>query len=155
MSMISCQIIEYTDPHHCAFKDLNVEWLDRYNLKESHDLEILDDPRGAILEMGGVIYLAQAENRIVGSAALMKDHDHVFELVKMAVATDYQGKGISKLLLEKCLEKAKEHQAIKITLFSNHQLTAALGLYEKYGFQHVLVVDSPFVTADVKMELVL
>jgi hypothetical protein len=28
-------------------------------------------------------------------------------------------------------------------------------LYEKYGFQHVPVVDSPFLTADVRMELVL
>jgi hypothetical protein len=34
-------------------------------------------------------------------------------------------------------------------------LKTALALYEKYGFQHVAVEDSPFATADVKMELVL
>ena len=153
--MINCQIIEYKDAHHAAFRDLNVEWLDRYNLKESHDLQILDDPDGAILKRGGYIYLAQVENRIVGSAALMKEHEHVYELAKMAVAIEYRGMGISKLLLEKCLEKAKDLKATKITLFSNHQLKAALGLYEKYGFEHVPVVDSPFLTADVKMELVL
>ena len=152
--MINCQIIEYRDEHHSAFKELNVEWLDRYNLKESHDLQILDDPNGTILKRGGYIYLAQVENHIVGSAALIKEHDHVYELAKMAVATDYRGMGISKLLLERCLEQAKKIKATKITLFSNHQLKAALGLYEKYGFQHVPVVDSPFVTADVKMELV-
>lgn len=127
--------------------------MDHYNLTESHDLQILDDPRGTILERGGFIYLAQVESRIVGSAALMKEHGDVYELAKMAVARDYQGKGISKLLLEKCLEKAHELKASKITLFSNHQLKAALGLYEKYGFQHVPVIDSPFLTADIKMEL--
>jgi len=150
-----CQIIEYADQYQRAFKELNIEWLDRYHLTESHDLQILDDPRKTILERGGVIYLAKIENGIVGSAALIKEHDDVYELAKMAVATDYRGMGISKLLLEKCLEKARELKASKIILFSNHQLKAALGLYEKYGFKHVPVVDSPFLTADVKMELVL
>ena len=153
--MSPCTIIDYADRHQPVFKELNVEWLDHYNLTESHDLQILDDPRGTILEHGGVIYLAQCDSRIVGSAALMKAHDGVFELAKMAVAKEYQKMGISKLLLEKCIEKAKALKASKVTLFSNHQLKAALGLYEKYGFQHVPVKDSPFLTADVKMELIL
>ena len=153
--MGACLIIEYEDQYQSAFRQLNIEWLDHYNLTESHDLQILDDPRGTILERGGVIYLATSDGRIVGSAALMKEHDGVYELVKMAVAREYQKMGISKLLLEKCIEKAKDLKASKIILFSNHQLKAALGLYEKYGFQHVPVVDSPFLTADVKMELVL
>jgi len=153
--MQNCQIIEYADEHQSAFRMLNIEWLDRYKLTEPRDLEVLDDPRKTILENGGVIYLAQIENQIIGSAALMKEHDDVYELAKMAVAIEFRGMGISSLLIEKCLAKAKELKASKITLFSNHQLKAALGLYEKYGFQHVPVVDSPFLTADVKMELVL
>lgn len=153
--MQNCQIIEYADEHQRAFRMLNIEWLDRYKLTEPRDLEVLDDPRKTILENGGVIYLAQIENRIIGSAALMKEHDDVYELAKMAVAIEYRGMGISSLLIEKCLAKAKELKASRIALFSNHQLKAALGLYEKYGFQHVPVVDSPFLTADVKMELVL
>jgi putative acetyltransferase len=150
-----CQIIEYKDEHQHDFKALNAVWLEHYNLMESHDLQMLDDPRGTILENGGVIYLAQCDGRVVGSAALIKEHDGVYELAKMTVAEAYQKRGISKVLLEKCLEKAKALKATKVTLFSNHQLKAALALYEKYGFQHVPVVDSPFLTADVKMELVL
>ena len=152
--MTTFNIIEYTDRYQSDFKELNKAWLDKYNLTESHDLQILDDPSGTILERGGVIYLAECDGRIVGSAALMKEHDNVYELAKMAVATEYQKMGISKLLLEKCIEKANELGADKILLFSNHQLKAALGLYEKYGFQYVPVVDSPFLTADIKMELV-
>lgn len=152
--MNSCLIIDYEDQHQHAFRELNVEWLDKYNLTESHDLEILDNPRNTILANGGVIYLAQCDDRIVGSAALIKEHGDVYELAKMAVAKEYQKMGISKLLLEKCLEKAKTLKASKITLFSNHQLKAALGLYEKYKFQYVPVKDSPFLTADVKMELI-
>lgn len=153
--MNSMEIIEYNDQHHAAFRSLNEEWLDLYNLKESHDLEILNDPRGTILETGGFIFLASADSQIIGTAALMKEHENVYELVKMTVAPEYRGKGISKLLIEKCLEKANEIQAKKVTLFSNHQLKAALSLYEKYGFRHIPVENSPFATADVKMELIL
>lgn len=153
--MASCRIIEYEDRYQPAFKELNVEWLDRYNLKEPRDLEALDNPRAAILDHGGVIYLAHYNGEIVGSAALIKEHDNVVELAKMSVAPNYRNLGISKLLMDKCLEKAKEMKASKIVLFSNHQLKTAIALYKKYGFRHIPVEDSPFLTADVKMELIL
>ena len=148
-------IIQYENKHHEIFKRLNMEWLEKYNLAETHDLEILDDPKGMILDGGGVIYLASAEDEIVGSAALMKEAEGVFELAKMAVTKEWQGKGISKLLLEKCLATAREWNAKKITLYSNSQLKTALTLYKKYGFRHISTENSPYVTADVRMELVL
>jgi N-acetylglutamate synthase-like GNAT family acetyltransferase len=116
---------------------------------------VLDDPRGTILDRGGYIWLAKADDRIAGSAALMKEHDGEYELAKMAVTAEYRGRGISKLLIETCLNKAKTIHAKKISLFSNHQLLTALKLYEKYGFRRIPVKDSPFETADVKMELLL
>lgn len=147
-------LIDYQDQYQEDFKNLNVKWLDQYNLKEPVDLEVLNDPRGTILESGGVIYLIQYQQQIVGSAALIHEHEGIYELAKMAVADEHQQRGVSKVLLEKCITKAKELKAKKVILFSNHQLKAALGLYEKYGFQYVPVVESPFLTADIKMELV-
>ena len=146
-------IIPYSNEHHSIFKQLNLEWLDKYNLTESHDLMVLDDPTGTILDRGGFIWLAKAGDEIVGSAALMNEGHGIFELAKMCVAKGWQGKGISKILIETCLKKAKEIGVKKLTLFSNHQLQTALKLYEKYGFKNVEVKDSPFATADVKMEL--
>jgi len=73
----------------------------------------------------------------------------------MSVAPAFQGKGIGKILLKKCLEKARELKAKKIFLYSNSQLTTAIALYKKYGFVHVDASNSPLVTADVKMELYL
>lgn len=149
------KIVDYTRGHHAAFRQLNLEWLDHYHLTESHDLMILDDPEGTILEKGGFIWIAEADEHAIGSAALIREQEGEYELAKMAVTAAYRGKGISKLLIEKCLEKAKEIGAKKLSLFSNHQLQTALSLYEKYGFRHVEIHDSPFETADVRMELVL
>ena len=148
-------IIEYTDQYHDDFRELNLEWLDKYNLTEEADLMVLNDPKGTILDNGGYIWLAIAGNKAIGSSAFIKEHEGEYELAKMAVTAEYRGKGISKMLIETCLDKAKEIGAKKLLLFSNHQLQTALKLYEKYGFYHVAVENSPFETADVKMELVL
>lgn len=148
-------IISYESKYQPVFKSLNLEWLDKYNLTEDHDLLILDDPQGTVIDNGGFLWLAKAGEEIVGTAGIMKDTDTVFEIIKMFVSPSWRGKGISKLLIETCLSKAKEIGAEKLILFSNHQLETALKLYEKYGFRHVEVTVAPFETADVKMELIL
>ncbi len=147
------ELIEYAERYAADFKRINLEWLDKYNLLEEPDLLMLNDPQGKILDGGGVIYLARVNHEIVGSAALIHEHHGTYELAKMTVIPSWQGRGISKLLLEKCLRSAHDLKAKRIILFSNHQLRPALGLYEKYGFQYVEVTESPFETADVKMEL--
>lgn len=146
-------IIEYTDAHAEVFRDINMEWLDRYNLTDEYDRVMLANPRETIITPGGAIYLAQNNDRIIGSAALIKEGEGVYELAKMTVVPDWRGKGISKLLIEVCLNKARALGARKVSLFSNDQLQTALQLYRTYGFTDVPVTDSPFTTANVKMEL--
>jgi putative acetyltransferase len=141
--------------HHEAFRQLNQEWLEKFGLLEPPDIEVLNDPQATILDKGGAIYLAEEDGVIVGSAAIVPDHGDCFELVKMSVAPSWRGRGISKLLIQRCLDKAREIGVGRIILFSNSQLQTAISLYSQYGFQHVPVEDSPFLTADVKMELVL
>jgi putative acetyltransferase len=149
------KIISYQPQHAAVFKQLNLEWLDQYQLTESHDLMMLDDPQGTIIDKGGVILLAVENDEIIGTVALLKEHGNDFELAKMTVVPHRQGQGISKLLMEAIIEAAKTKGAEKLILFSNHQLVAALSLYEKFGFKHVAVTDSPFATADVRMEMIL
>lgn len=149
------EIIEYEEKYFQDFKKLNLEWLDKYQLTESHDLLILDNPQKMILERGGFIWLAKAEYEIIGSAAIVNEGEGIFHLAKLSVTQSWQGNRIGQLLIETCLLKVREVGAKKIVLFSNHQLTKALSLYKKYGFKHIEVVESPFLTSDVKMELVL
>jgi putative acetyltransferase len=148
-------IIAYEDHHQPQFKALNLEWLDLHSLTEQRDLDVLNDPQKYILEPGGFIYLAVDGDEVIGSAALMKEHGDVYELAKMAVAVSHRGKGLSKPLIETCIQKAKALKAEKIELFSSSKLQPALKLYERYGFKHIPLEDSPFETADVKMVLIL
>ena len=147
------QIVSYHNKYQQDFKRLNLEWLDKYHLTETHDLEILDDPEEKVIAGGGCIFLAMDGEKVIGTAGLAKEQEGIFELVKMTVDPAWRGLGISKILLERCIQEAKKLKAGKIFLFSNSQLLTALKLYEKYGFRHVNVTNSPLLTADVKMEL--
>ena len=147
------EIIGYDEKFHADFKRMNLDYLDKYNLTESHDMIILDNPEETVIGRGGFLWLAKAGEEIVGTVGIMDEGHGIFELIKMCVAESWRGRGISKLLLETCLQKVKELGGEKLILFSNHQLQTALKLYEKYGFKNVEVTDSPFETADVKMEL--
>jgi N-acetylglutamate synthase-like GNAT family acetyltransferase len=149
------EIIDYSGEHADDFRDLNLEWLDKYNLTESHDLEVINHPKEAILDKGGYIFLAREGDRIIGTAGIAHEGDSVYELVKMTVTPEFRGKGISKMLIERCLDKARELRAKKIFLYSNSQLQTAIALYKKYGFVHVDASNSPLLTADVKMEMTL
>ncbi|MDZ4794642.1 MAG: GNAT family N-acetyltransferase [Bacteroidota bacterium] len=147
------EIIPYENKYQPDFKRLNLAWLDQYNLTESHDLEILDDPQGTVIQRGGCLFLALDGVKVIGTAGLWKESDTKYELIKMGVDSAYRGQGISKILLDRCLEEASNRGANKIILYSNSQLTTALKLYRQYGFKDVAVTDAPFLTADVKMEL--
>jgi N-acetylglutamate synthase-like GNAT family acetyltransferase len=149
------EIIDYSGEYANDFRELNLEWLEKYDLAESHDIEIINHPKEAILDKGGYIFLAREGDRIVGTAGIANEGDSIYELVKMTVAPAFRGQGISKMLIEKCLVKARELKAKKIFLYSNSQLQTAISLYKKYGFVHVDASNSPLVTADVKMELTL
>jgi putative acetyltransferase len=148
-------IIDFDPKYAAAFKQLNLEWLDKYNLTEPADIAMLENYQEEILDNGGVIFLAQVNNKIVGTAALINEGNGIMELAKMAVTKPYRGKGISKLLIEKCLERARELGTRKIVLVSNSKLATALSLYEQYGFVHVQPVESHYSNADVRMEKLL
>jgi len=148
-------IVDYEDQYQIDFQRLNLEWLEKFNLLESHDLEVLNQPREIVINRGGFIFLLKDNDAIIGSAGIYKVNDEEFELIKMYVAPEYRGKKYGEMLLQHCLAKAKEIHASKIILYSNSRLQTAIRMYERFGFKHVDVTGAPFETADVKMELIL
>jgi putative acetyltransferase len=153
MSYPLIRIVPFDDSHARDFKTLNLVWLDEHNLTEAPDLEVLNDPQGTILNQGGFIFVALSEDKVIGTAALIRGDDNLMELAKMTVDPIYQGKGISKLLMDTCIAKAKSLNVAGLYLYSSTKLQTALKLYQKYGFAHVPLIDSPYATADVYMKL--
>ncbi|WP_046243277.1 bifunctional helix-turn-helix transcriptional regulator/GNAT family N-acetyltransferase [Hymenobacter terrenus] len=139
-----------------AFRQLNVEWITRYFTLEPSDLKALDKPLEYILAPGGCILLAEVAQELVGTCALIKMADGGYELAKMAVSPAHQGKNIGYLLGQAAVQRVRDLGGQRVYLESNSVLKAALGLYHKLGFRSLAQpVPSPYVRADVQLELLL
>ncbi|GAB3826533.1 GNAT family N-acetyltransferase [Hymenobacter jeollabukensis] len=147
------EILPYESTHQAAFRDLNVAWITRYFVLEDLDRRMLDDPEGYILRPGGHIFMARHAGAIVGTCALIKEHEGVYELAKMAVTPAAQGLGIGWLLGQAAIAKAREIGAREIELLSNRKLAPALSLYRKLGFEEAPLPASEYQRADIRMVL--
>lgn len=59
------------------------------------------------------------------------------ELVKMYVAKKFRGNGYGQTLLEKCMQEAKKEGFKKMYIESMPELSNAIGMYEKNGFEFI------------------
>lgn len=140
------------------FRELNLAWIQKYFVVEPEDLRLLNDPQNLIIEPGGFIVFAKNENEIVGTCALIKQDAHAFELAKMCVAENMQGKHIGYKMGKEMIHIAKKHHAKRIVLETNSSLKPALALYEKLGFQYIPITQQQkdrYQRADIMMELIL
>jgi GNAT superfamily N-acetyltransferase len=146
-------ILDFEPRHAAKFRELNEEWITRYFVMEEADHKSLGDPQGYILDKGGYILMAECNQEIVGTCALIHEGNGVYELAKMAVTPKAQGLKIGKLLGEAAIQKAREAGAVKVYLVSNRKLETALNLYKRLGFVEVPMPPSIYERADIKMEI--
>ncbi|MDH3322528.1 MAG: GNAT family N-acetyltransferase, partial [Flavobacteriaceae bacterium] len=113
------EIIPFSNNLSRHFKDLNIEWLETYFYVEPHDAELLNNCKEVIIDKGGHIFFYQKNGQILGTFALIKVSETVFELGKMAVAPEARGQGIGQKLMQFLIEFSKSKQWKKLILYSN------------------------------------
>jgi DNA-binding MarR family transcriptional regulator/predicted GNAT family N-acyltransferase len=136
------EICEYSPAMKKYFKELNYEWLKEYFSVEITDEKMLSNPNEKIVKKGGVILFARISNEIVGTCALIKHRNGIFELAKMAVTKKYRGREIGKRILEEIVLKAQKAGVKELYLQTSPLLEKANRLYIKAGF--VKISDNPF-----------
>ena len=150
--MNNVEIMKWEERYAEDFISLSIEWLEKYVSVEPADLKIIHHPHEVILDKGGAIFFAKSEDRIVGTVAMIKMKD-TFELAKLAVTEEYKGLKIGNLLMEAAIDFARNSGVSSIYLLTNHTLLPAIGLYKKYGFYQVPLVDNEYIESDMKMLL--
>ncbi|MDX8558203.1 GNAT family N-acetyltransferase [Elizabethkingia sp. HX CGY] len=145
-------IIEFSEELSEPIKTLNYEWLEKYFRIEEGDVASLSDPQKHIIDKGGHIYYAKLNGEIVGTASLLKKSETVYELGKLAVSDKAQGHGIGTILIEHCLNIAKQKHITILILYSNTTLQSAIHLFRKYGFEEVELESGVYERANIKME---
>jgi GNAT superfamily N-acetyltransferase len=147
------RIVDYKPEYQTAFRALNEEWISAYFSMESSDHKALDNPEGYILNKGGCILVALVDEQPAGVCALIKmdDPEYDFELAKMAVSPQFQGRKIGLMLGEAILQKAKSMGAARVYLESNTLLQTAIKLYYKLGFEKIAGRSTPYERCNIQM----
>ena len=139
-----------------AFRTLNMSWIEHYFKVEEADRQVLDDPAGRIINLGGEVLFAVSTGReqVIGTCALIRLENENAELAKMAVSEEAKGKQVGLLLGEFAVERARARGFQTLVLESNRKLTPAISLYKKLGFiEKPFPHPSEYSRADIYMEL--
>ena len=145
-------VTDFQSQYASQFYQLNRVWIEEYWVLEDSDKKDLLNPE-IIIHNGGQIFFAISNHEVIGTVAMIKNSDKIYELAKMTVKSSYRGKGIANLLMDKCIEFAFKKNASEIFLISNDSLTVARNLYEKYGFKEVVLDSQKYERGNVKMIL--
>lgn len=92
---------------------------------------------------GSKYFVAEQGNEILGGVGLYPSKglpEDTVELVKMYLALAHRGKGLGKILMQKCIGLAEELGYKNIYLESMPELSAAVSAYENLGFR---MLDKP------------
>ena len=139
-----------------AFRDINLDWIERFFAVEQKDRDVLNNPYKCILDPGGAILLAVEGPTVLGVVALMVMGGGSLELAKMGVLPAAQGRGAGRMLVAAAVEKARAMGASRIYIETNSSLGPALKLYRDAGFVPLKQsIPSPYARADVQLELLL
>ena len=147
----------YADDLAEAFYRINAEWVQAMFTLEENDVQILTRPRELIIDRGGdILFVETPDAGIVGTCALLKIEEGVFELTKMGVAQAVRGRKAGEFLLAATLDRARAIGTERLYLLTSRKCAAAIHLYEKLGFAHsaeiMRLYGSRYARCDVAME---
>jgi putative acetyltransferase len=146
------EIFENNRNHLNDFIRLNEEWISSYFEIKEMDRKLASNPQ-KIINDGGYIFSMVVDNQVIGVCSLFNKGNNIYELARMAVSPNHQGKGYGNQLINRCLLKAHEIKSKKIDLISNTKLKAAISLYNKHGFKTVSTEQHPvYSRANITME---
>ncbi|MBB3227857.1 DNA-binding MarR family transcriptional regulator [Luteibacter sp. Sphag1AF] len=147
------EVVPYEPALRDHFRRLNEQWLARHFQVEDLDRAMFADPEGTVLDPGGAIFFARFAGEVVGTCALLRESEGVFELSKMGVDESYRGLGAGRKLLDAAIEHFRAVDGQDLFLESNSRLERALGMYERAGFERQPEIrpGSHYARADVYM----
>lgn len=89
---------------------------------------------------GSTYHVAELDGEVVGGAGIYPTEglpNDTCELVKMYLLPQARGIGLGKMLMQHCLDAARANGFRNVYLETMPELTDAIPMYLKFGFQHL------------------
>ena len=147
------RIETYKPQYKDDFIRLNKEWIESFFKIEASDTDTFSHV-DEIVNQGGQIFLAISDDGEVVGCCALKHHEaeQTYELAKMAVDPQHQGKHIGHRLGTAAMSYAKEHHVRRIFLEGNTRLKASIALYRSLGFKEIPLERNAYERCDILME---
>lgn len=141
MDMITIRLIEQKD--NAVLAGIIRNALTEFNANKPGTV-YFDDSTDHLYELfqteKGTYHVALVNDKVVGGGGIFAtpglDAD-TCELVKMYLSPAARGKGLGKLLMEECLQAAKNAGFTKVYLETMPELIVAVPMYEQFGFTYL------------------
>lgn len=88
-----------------------------------------DDPRHHF-------WVAQVDGEVRGMIGVASDETHTAEIRRLRVAPPFQHTDLGPRLLQTAIAHCKHHGYLKVRLDTRFERDAALGMFDKSGFEH-------------------
>lgn len=85
-------------------------------------------------------FVAKEGGVVIGGAGIFPTEGlekDTCELVKMYLLQECRGKGVGRMLIEKCIKEAKKMGYTKMYLETTPELASAISMYEKFDFKYL------------------
>lgn len=146
------EITFYQDKYKKDFAELNLAWIKKYFKVEPQDVEMLNDAE-SLIKKGAAVYFAVEQDKAIAVCMVIPRDGQIWEICKLATDEHYIGKGAGSAVLKACMDYAKEHGAKKLMIVSNTSLSAAMHLYDKFGFKEVPIDHMEYERVNIQLEL--
>ena len=130
------KILDYKPSLKRYFYELAGNWLLGVlkGTLEEEDKFTLQNPDKAYLDEGGFVFFALHKNKVVGCVALKRLNEYTFEFAKLFIDPNARNSGIATKLIERCITRCKENEAVQLWLQTTMSMPEAHKLYYKLGF---------------------
>jgi GNAT superfamily N-acetyltransferase len=127
-------IVPFEASHTDGFRSLVSDTLREFGFEPDPAFDgDLDDPAATY----AALWVALADDEVIGSVALRDLGDRAVELKRMYLRPDQRGHGLGKQLLAIALDWAHANGVSVVRLDTSEQMVAAQRLYEAHGFRRV------------------
>lgn len=130
------QIREFNIKDQPAVKEFVLSVLSEFNFQYNGELDYdLEDPDKYYKNQGGIFYVLEMDNKIVGTIAVKNKNDGIAEIKRLYIDKDHRGKGYGPKLFDKALKFCKDNNFTKIILDTWTRFETAKLLYLSRGFK--------------------
>jgi putative acetyltransferase len=128
------RVVPFQAGHAEAYRALVTDTLREFGFEPDPAIDPdLDDPAAVY----AALWIALADDDLVGSVALRDLGDGALELKRMYLRPEVRGRGLGKRLLATALDHARATGAHVVRLDTSERMETARHLYEAHGFARV------------------